>query len=165
MKANALGTLFVLFFSIAFAGTAQAADGRGHDAHAAHGHDSTESLRLNDGKKWATDAALRKAMANIRRAMAASLNDIHANRFSADRYISLSRKIEAEVGHIIRNCKLEAQADAQSHLIVADLLAGSELMAGKTKDSSRESGAIKVIGALKNYGDYFDDPGFKPIEH
>ena len=165
MKVNMLRTLFALFFSIAAAGTSQAAGGHEHDSHASHGHDSSTSLQLNDGKRWKTDAALRKAMANIRRMMAASVNDIHESRFSSKRYSELSRKIEGEVGHIIRNCKLDPKADAQLHLIVAELMAGTEHMAGKAKDSSPESGAIKVIGALEKYATYFDDPGFKPIAH
>jgi len=29
----------------------------------------------------------------------------------------------------------------------------------------RQDGAVRVIGALEKYGQYFADPGFKPIEH
>jgi len=33
------------------------------------------------------------------------------------------------------------------------------------KQAKRMDGAVKVIGALDNYGKYFDDPGFQPIAH
>ena len=56
-------------------------------------------------------------------------------------------------------------ADAQLHIVVADLLAGAEQMGGKVKQGKRVEGAVKVIGALDNYGKYFDDAGFQPIHH
>ena len=36
---------------------------------------------------------------------------------------------------------------------------------GKVKQAKRMDGAVKVIGALDNYGKYFDDSGFQPIAH
>jgi hypothetical protein len=73
--------------------------------------------------------------------------------------------VEGAVGQIVASCKLPPAADAQLHIIVADLLAGAEEMAGKMKEVKRVNGAVKVIGALDNYGKYFDDAGFRPIEH
>ena len=66
---------------------------------------------------------------------------------------------------MVANCKLGTQADEQLHIIIADLLAGAEQMAGKVKQAKRMDGAVKVIGALDNYSKYFDDPGFQPIAH
>jgi hypothetical protein len=165
MKHNTPGALHALLLAAALclAGAGQAADK--HDAHAAHQHDGAATLQLNDGKKWETDAPLRKSMAQIRQSVNASLHKIHENKLPASGYDSLAHRIESEVGTIVSNCKLEPKADAQLHLIVADLLAGAEQMAGKSKDAKRQGGAVKVIGALDNYAKYFDDPKFKPIKH
>lgn len=136
--------------------------------HAAHSHEhgsAVASLQLNAGQKWATDAALRQGMHNIRQTMAASLHEIHENRLSAKNYATLAGKVTHEVGEIVANCKLAPEADAQLHLIVADLLAGAEQMAGKTKTENRQRGAVGVIGALEKYGTYFADRDFKPIAH
>lgn len=161
MKRKLLTALGVI--SLAVAGSALAAGNAAHD----HGHAAAETtkLELNAGKKWETDAALRKAMESIRQTMAASLHDIHENRVSAAAYGKLAHKVEGEVGQIVANCKLEPKADAQLHLIVAELLDGAEQMAGKPKQAKRMNGAVKVIGALEKYSTYFDDPGFKPIPH
>lgn len=140
-----------------------AAPAHKHDSHA--DHVAPTSLQLNAGKKWATDEALRKSMESIRQSVAASLHQIHENRLTPAAYGALARKVEGEVGNIVSNCKLEPKADAQLHLIVADLLAGSEQMAGKIKQAKRQDGAVKVIGALEKYATYFDDPQFKPIAH
>lgn len=148
---NALITIFLTTGMPAFA------------ANDAHDHGAASAtLQLNAGKKWETDAALRKAMGEIRQSMASSLHAIHENKFSARAYGGLAKKVEGAVGDIVANCKLPPAADAQLHIVVADLLAGAEQMAGKAK---RMDGAVKVIGALDNYGKYFDDPGFQPIAH
>jgi hypothetical protein len=66
---------------------------------------------------------------------------------------------------MVNNCKLEPKADAQLHLIIAEILEGVEAMEGKVKNLKRQDGAVKVIGALENYGTYFDDPSWNPIKH
>lgn len=148
---NALITIFLATGVPAFA------------ANDAHDHGAASAtLQFNAGKKWETDAPLRKAMGEIRQSMASSLHAIHENKLSTQAYGGLAKKVEGAVGDIVANCKLPPAADAQLHIVVADLLAGAEQMAGKAK---RMDGAVKVIGALDNYGKYFDDPGFQPIAH
>lgn len=147
--------LALISLAAAPAFAANNAHDHGHEAHGA-------TLQLNAGKKWETDAALRKAMGEIRQSMAASLHAIHENKLSSKAYGGLAKQVEGAVGEIVANCKLPPAADAQLHIVVADLLAGAEQMAGKAK---RMDGAVKVIGALDNYGKFFDDPGFQPIAH
>jgi len=150
---------------MAVAGTTLAATT--HSGHE-HRHDqgaATQTLQLNAGKKWETDAALRQSMANIRQEMAGALQEIHENRLSAKGYGKLAQKVEAEVGNIVANCKLGTQADEQLHIVIAELVGGAERMAGKINGSKRQKGGVLVLGALEKYATYFDDPGFKPIQY
>ena len=165
MEMKLPGATHAMLFAAALALSAAsfAAPVHKHDAHADHA--APAALQLNAGKKWATDEALRTSMESIRHSIAASLHQIHENRLAPAGYGALARKVEGEVANIVSNCKLEPKADAQLHLIVADLLAGSEQMAGKVKQAKRQDGAVKVIGALEKYATYFDDPQFKPIAH
>ena len=145
-----------------------AATGVSAAEQAAHQHEhggAPAGLSLDEGRKWATDGPLRKAMANIRNAMDASAHDIHEGKLSAARYGELARKVNGEVAYMVSNCKLEPRADAQLHLIIADMLEGAEAMEGKAKQVKRRDGAVKVMGALENYGAYFADPGWKPAGH
>lgn len=128
-----------------------------------HGAD-TAQLSLDHGKKWATDEPLRKGMGNIRAEMESSLPEIHAGKLSAIRYNDLAAKLNTEVGSIVAQCKLEPKADAQLHLVVADLLNGAEAMQGKIKKVTRQGGAVKVLGALEKYATYFDHPNWQPIK-
>jgi len=163
MKRNTLPAAMIM--GLALVGTSFAATGNPTHAHQ-HEHGATiTKLHLNAGKKWETDQALRQAMGNIRQTMATSLPAIHENRLSKKDYTALAQKIEAEVGNIVANCKLDPKADEQLHLIVADLVQGAEQMAGKAKAGKSRDGAVRVVGALKKYGDYFEDPGFVPIKH
>lgn len=165
MKMKLSSATYAMLFAagLALSAAGFAAPAHKHDSHADHAAPTT--LQLNGGGKWATDEPLRKSMENIRKSVEASLHQIHENRLTPAAYGALARKVESEVGNIVSNCKLEPKADAQLHLIVADLLAGSEQMAGKIKKAKRQDGAIKIIGALGNYATYFDDPKFKPIAH
>lgn len=136
----------------------------------AHRHDhehgaASATLRLDAGRKWATDAPLRQAMANIRQTMAAALPDIHENRLPAREYDRLARVVEHEVGNIVSHCRLPPAADEQLHLVVGELLAGSGRMAADETAGQRRAGAVTVIGALAQYANYFDDAGFSPIAH
>lgn len=128
--------------------------------HHGDGGAAVEKLQLNAGKKWATDAALRQSMEGINQAMAKALPLIHQGRFSDSDYTALASTIDQKVGYAIKHCKLEAKADAMLHLVIAELMAGAEIMAGKTADV-RHDGAVRVRRALESYGKYFQHPNWK----
>lgn len=137
-------------------------------APAGHSHDHAGAPvkpSLDAGKRWASDEPLRKSMTNIRNAMDESLHAFHEGKLSAAKYNALAAKVNGEVGYMVSNCKLEPKADAQLHLIIAEILEGVEAMEGKVKKVKRQDGAVKVMGALESYGSYFDDPSWKPIKH
>jgi hypothetical protein len=48
------------------------------------------------------------------------------------------------------------------HLIVADLVAGADVMQGKTP-GERAEGAHRVVTAVNAYGRYFNHAGWKPL--
>lgn len=132
------------------------------DAHHHHddSHASEHTLQLKAGNKWATDAPLRQAMDGINRAMAKSLPLIHHQRFGDADYNALASAISRNVAYAVEHCKLAPDADAQLHLVIAELLAGAEAMEGQTA-APRHDGAVRVVQALKSYGKYFRHPGFK----
>ena len=131
-----------LAFALAFAGPAAAA-GEPHE----HGHGAGEAkLVLDHGRKWQTDAPLRKGMENIRAVLS-----------TRQKPEALAELINAEVAYIVQNCKLPEDADAQLHLVIAELLAGAEAMKG---EHPRE-GAERVARALDQYGTFFDHPGWR----
>lgn len=125
-----------------------------------HDHGHTAELKLNNGTKWAVDAPLSRAMNNIRNAMAKETHAIHANELAEEKYLALADGINNDITYMVQNCKLEPEADAQLHLIIADLAEGTTAMKDKT---SAQHGAEKVMGAIEKYATYFDDPDFKPL--
>ena len=75
---------------------------------------------------------------------------------------ALAKKIETQVAYMIQYCKLPADADAQLHLVIADLTAGADAMKGKDA-AARKAGAEKIVAALDAYGKHFDHPGWRAV--
>lgn len=132
-----------------------------HERHQVKEH---VMLSLDNGKKWRTDESLREGMENIRIALVLSLQEIREDKFSDSNYGKLAHKIHDELGHIADNCKLQPKADAQLHLVIADILEGVEAMQGKSAKVSRQEGVAKVLGALEKYDAYFDHAGWRLIK-
>jgi hypothetical protein len=133
----------------------------------AHSHDAAtpHKLTLNQGRKWATDEPLRVGMGRIRGLVEPQLGAAHAGKLTPAQYRELATQVETEVGGIVANCKLEPKADAMLHLVIADIGAGTDTMAGKDAKTSPALGLVKVAQAVNQYGSHFDHPGFKPIRN
>ena len=149
-------TLF-LMLSLSWT-TVRAADEHAHDA--AHG-----KLMLNDGQKWATDAPLRLAMSRISQALGARLPAIHADKLAPADYVALGKAFDDDVAYMVSNCKLPQNADAMLHLVLAEIIQGSDAMQGKSPGTKARAGAVKVVQALDSYGKYVDHPGWQKLEH
>jgi len=141
-------TAIAIAIALSFAGPAA----YGQAAHD-HGHAADEAkLVLNQGKKWPTDAPLRQGMENIRAALGSGM-----------KHDALATKVSAEVAGIVQNCKLEPEADAQLHIVIAEIMAGVEAMEGKVKGETPSAGAEKIGKALNAYGEHFDHAGWKHL--
>lgn len=135
------------------------ASGPGHD----HGHASaTTMLKLDDGRKWASDEPLRQGMTKIRDAVQAVLPAVHRERLGASGYEALGSEIDRQLAGIVQNCKLEPQADEVLHAILADMMAGNEILQGRTAKTDRAEGVVRVVRALEQYGNYFEHAGWSP---
>lgn len=135
-------------------------DGRHH-----HGEEGPAALSLQDGAKWKTDATLRRGMENIRDLLEPKLQAIHHDRLKPAQYAALASRIEYEVADIVAGCKLDREADAMLHLVLAEINAGTEGLAGKDRALGRHGGAVKIYRALENYPAYFEHPGWRTISH
>lgn len=139
--------------------------GYGVPAALAHEHDHSheksapQKLMLKDGKKWATDQSLRQAMSRIRTEIAAEQPGSQGGRVSLQQYQAMARKVNEQVAFMVQNCKLDKEADAMLHLVLADIVGGVDAMAGQNWGDARQ-GAKKVRHALQNYATYFDHPGW-----
>ena len=139
-------------------GTYPAIAAGGHE----HGADAP-ALRLDDGTKWRTDEPLRRGMLKIRAAVEKKLPAVHGGTLSDAQYEALGEVVEGQIAYIVGNCKLEPQADAVLHRVIADLSDGAAVVAGRTAVDSRSKGVMHLVDALDNYGTYFDHPDWKPV--
>lgn len=166
MNAAGRPNLLVIVLSAAALTLATAGARAQHDHEHGHAHDTATAaivnLKLDGGEKWPTDAALRKGMAEIHAAFESDHPAIHAGKQADAQYEALAARIESHVNTIVANCKLPPAADANLHYVIADLLQGVGLMRGQDPQRSRHDGAALVHGALRAYGQFFDDPHWQP---
>lgn len=125
----------------------------------AHPAGAAAGLQLDAGRKWGTDAALRAGMAAIQRVFEADHPAIHSGAETDAQYAALAGRIETQVQSIVANCRLPPAADANLHLVIADLLQGVAMMRGQQPARTRHDGAALVHAALQAYAKHFDDPG------
>lgn len=104
-------------------------------------------------------------MIRIRDALEARLPAIHAEKLDNAGYGALAGEVNAQITYIVQNCHLEPRADAMLHLILADVIAGAELMEGKEPATPRHEGAVRIMTALSNYGTYFDHKNWRSPKH
>ncbi|HEY0666282.1 MAG TPA: hypothetical protein VGD24_09470 [Gallionella sp.] len=143
------------------AGASLAQEQHNH-GHAHYGLESAQ-LTLNDGKKWESDGNLRQGMSRIRDALNADLHAIHMGKATADQYQALAKKIDVQIEFMMNNCKLEPKADEMLHLVLADIVAGSEAM--KQDLGKAREGAGRIAQALQSYGAHFAHPGWDKAKH
>jgi hypothetical protein len=109
-------------------------------------------------RRFATDAPLRKYMQAIRTKVAALEHGQHGH-LDAARVATLATGIQGDVGNIVAECKLPADADAALHGIIAALAQNAD----KLKTDPQAAGAVASLrAALDAYAAQFDDPGAGP---
>jgi hypothetical protein len=145
--------MFVTFTDIAWS-----AEEHGHDGHVK----SSPGLVLDSGELWQTDAPLRKGMEGIRHDMEAVLPRIHNATLSGEQYAALVIGVRNHVENMVKNCKLSPEADAQLHGVLAEIIAGADVMETR---ASQSFGAVKIVQALNAYGRHFEHPGWKSVDH
>lgn len=130
----------------------------GHGAHA----EAPQKLTLNNGRKWKTDAPLRKGMEEIRSALEEAHGHDHHGEASPAKYIELGRTMESQIASIVMNCKLEPAADANLHVVIGELNAAADAFKGANLDDAEEA-MQRAARATRAYAKHFDHPGFKAL--
>jgi hypothetical protein len=108
--------------------------------------------------RYATDAPLRKGMADIRIAVGMLEHAGHGH-LDAAQVRNLVAGIERSIGTIIAECKLAPEADAALHGIIGGLGQG---IAALKEDPADMAPLAGMRAALDDYARMFDDPGVAP---
>ena len=126
-------------------------------ASAEHQHGDMHSvLRLDQGKPWATDAALVEGMERIREAVnkASALPVLDADSAAA-----LAQSVRGQVDFLVANCRLEPDADATLHVFIAQLLKAA---AALQENPASTLALSQMQQTLREYPRYFAHPGWQP---
>jgi len=157
MKRSLLPVVLLIIISGNFAAIAEQKQAHPHD------HDTNpQQIRLNQGEKWEIDESLNIGMTLIKQEVIKNLDDIHNDLFSNQQYAQLAIELDKQLAFLFKNCQLPPQADAQLHILLAQIGRGVGVI---KHDNNKKQGAVVVIQALKDYPNYFDDPAWQDIEH
>ncbi|MBP6508537.1 MAG: hypothetical protein KA257_13315, partial [Opitutaceae bacterium] len=137
-RALIIGLVIIALIIAGYALRSHFQHGHGHEP--AHDHGAA-ALALNDGQRWATDEPLRLGMQRIRDAVALQLPAGNLPALPPAQAKALAHTVEENVTYLIQNCRLEPAADANLHVIINDLMAGTSLL---TADGQSAEGLAKL---------------------
>lgn len=106
-------------------------------------------------KRFATDAALRKGMSDIRQAVDL-LSHYERGHVPATDASAAAGRVEDGVRYIIANCKLPPDADAELHAIIVPLMQNATALKA---DPAKTDVIAPMRDALERYAERFEDPG------
>lgn len=130
------------------------------DSHGSRAGSNPASIMAPEaGKKWETDTVLRRGMDNIASLVNSQWDEIAQARLQPSAYLELAGKVQAEIAGIVKNCRLSPASDRAFHEIIMDMDRSVELMRSP-KAALRRAGALGLAQALRNYGSYFEHPGW-----
>lgn len=126
-----------------------------------HHHEQNNSqLVLNQGEKWEIDDSLHVGMSGIKQEIIKNLDEIHHERFTKQQYADLVVTLDKLLAFLFENCKLPPLADAQLHILLANVMQGVDKM---KNSENKKQGAILIIQSLKTYPVYFNDPNWQGL--
>jgi hypothetical protein len=126
-----------------------------HGEHHQHDHATAPVPSSGTGAQvWETDAPLREGMRNIRAAWR-RLEAGRADGLSSSEARDFAAQIDTQVAFLIGNCKLQPQADAALHTIIADLVAAARSLQSQP---AQVDALASMRAALQRYARQFDDP-------
>ena len=113
---------------------AVSAHGLAQDHGHGHGHDHAQdhaaasvSATAAPAQRWAADANLSHGMAQVRASVEA-LGHAEHGHMGPGQVVVLARTIDGYIGDILATCKLDPNADAALHGVLAQLLRGTDAL-------------------------------------
>lgn len=132
---------------------------RAQDGHQQH-HASAPVAMQAPAQRLDTDAPLRQGMGQIRAAVN-TLQHYERGHMGPEQAVALATQIQQQVAGLVANCKLEPQADAVLHVIIAGLAQDAQAL----KSNPADIGAIpRMREALRQYSQQFNDPGWASVD-
>lgn len=127
------------------------------DGHQHHDQKSKSlELVLNNGKKWNSDAPLRRGMNKIHKLVKENLVKIENEKMEDQDFSNLANKVQANLDSIFKNCKLEPEADAQLHIILSQIMKAKMNLSKNNSPKKKAKAVHQIISAYESYLKYFE---------
>ena len=125
------------------------------EAHAGHAQSrvTQESMQAPINKRFVADASLHQGMVRVRKAVD-TLQHLEYGHLDSAQVRATSDEIQAAVDFMFANCKLEPDADAALHPLLARLLTANEALRNNPVDAT-PLGELRAV--IARYPLVFDD--------
>ena len=140
---------------------AVSAHGLAQDHGHGHGHDHAQdhaaasvSATAAPAQRWAADANLSHGMAQVRASVEA-LGHAEHGHMGPGQVVVLARTMDGYIGDILATCKLDPNADAALHGVLAQLLRGTDAL---KQGESLPAALATMRQAREQYPRLLDDP-------
>lgn len=129
------------------------------DTPAAKPASQQESVR-----QWHPDAGIKTGMEAIRQQILGVRAEIAESRLDAEGYRRLAASLEQIANALPKEQSAADKTRKVFHTVVmVDLRWGIEMMKTSPKADVQRLGALSVLQALRNYGQFFIHPGWEPV--
>src|SRR5690606_16683707 len=135
-------------------GTVQAVE----HSHGQHAHGEQVSISVPDGQRCATDPSLREGMSRIQDAVQQALPSAPQAPLGTTEAARLREATQAAIAYMVDNCELRAEADAALHLLLVELIEGTNAL---SQAGRREAGMEHIVTALQHSALTFDEPRWR----
>jgi len=123
----------------------------------AHGAIAELELKLDEGRRWSTDASLRTGMMQIREAFDQKLPRFRDGSLATEDYDALADVVDDQLRFMFENCDLPPAADAQLHRLLAFIVGAAN---GLREQDRRDAAMASLHRSLDAYAAHFDHPGW-----
>lgn len=118
-----------------------------------HSHEQSQVQYKKPEKKYNGDENLKNGMKSVLANMKSLLSDKSKDRVKVQK--ETGAKIQQAVQDMFKNCKLDKDADAAAHIILADILKGADQIA----EGKEDEGHHLIHAALVRYEESFEKTG------
>ncbi len=132
-----------------------------HTDHAqARAHATPEATQVPSDKKFVPDSSLHEGMARVRKAVE-TLQHMEHGHLDAGQVRATSDEIQAAVDFMFANCKLDPEADAALHPLLARVLTANEALRKKPEDATP---LVELRSVIDQYPQVFEDSDWNEVK-
>lgn len=120
------------------------------------------AVTQSSGARRAPDAATQQTMLRLRELLARQREAVEQQKLASADYRTLADQVESQLDELAKSAGKppSAQRKAFNAIVERDLRWATDTMRRSPKPEAQRTGALGAFQAMRNYGTFFDHPGW-----